>query len=115
MPDVRILVTNRFANKVSDLAGFCCSVRTAVSKVLVFELPLVSVKLDFYAPGCEEGRPPVTVSVSINQGERTPKHAELARELANQMKAAADQAVTCNVGQVKVIFDLMLRKTTTAG
>jgi len=115
MPDVRISVTKEFINKVDDQSKFCCSIRKAVSKLVHIELAGVAVKLEHYAPGCDEERPPVSVGVTINQGDRAPKQAELVQALAHLIKPIADEAIGGNAGKVKTMIDLGMRKTAVAG
>jgi hypothetical protein len=118
MPDVRILPTYGFLVKIpddSDQVDFYRCVRRMVATVFQVELSLVAAKLEHYAPGCEDGRPAVTLGVSLNEGERGPRREVLAQSLAKRLKLLADEAVGGDAGQVKVILDLLLRKTATAG
>lgn len=114
MPDVRITVTDEFY-QVAKLGAFCPGVRQAVADVFGFALAKISVKLDRYAPGCGSERPPVTVSVSVNEGERAPVHVTLVQAVADEVKPLADEAVSGDAGQVKVVLDLCLRKTAVQG
>ncbi len=115
MPDVRISVTEEFIGKVADQSKFCRRIRRTVSELFDIEFAGVAVKLEHYAPGCDEKRPSVSVGVTINQGDRAPRQAELVQTLANQVKPIADEAIGGNAGMVKTMIDLGLRKTATAG
>lgn len=115
MPDVRISVTKGFISKIDDEPRFCCDIRKAVSKLFKIELAGIAVKLEHYAPGCDEERPSVSVGVTINQGDRAPQQAELVQTLADQVKLIANEAIQGNAGKVKAMIDLGLRKTATAG
>lgn len=114
MPDVRISVTTEFISKVTDQSGFCRNVREIVSKLFGIELAGVAVKLEHYAPGCEDERPSVSVGVTIGEGDRASKQTELVQTLAKQVKPIADKAIGGNAGKVKTMIDLGLRKTATA-
>jgi hypothetical protein len=115
MPDVRISVTNEFIGKVNDQSKFCRRIRKTVSDLFDIQLPKVAVKLEHYAPGCDEERPSVSVGVTIGQGDRAPKQAELVQALADQIKPIADEAIGGDAGEIKTMIDLGLRKTAIAG
>ncbi|MGC9599011.1 MAG: hypothetical protein ABSE18_01340 [Minisyncoccia bacterium] len=116
MPDVRIVVADEFINNVQDDAAFCRGVRKAVAELFGFDTAPVCVQLEFYAPGCEDGRPPVVVAISTKyKEERIPQQADLTQRLADQVKRLADEAVGKDVGQIKTRIDLVCRATATAG
>lgn len=115
MPDVHVALTSKFIAKVINQREFFRNIRKAVSELFSIELPKIAVKPEYYAPGCDEGRPSVTVIVTVGQGERAPKHQELAEILVRQVKPIADKAIGGDAGEVKAIIDLELRKTATAG
>jgi len=115
MPDVRITATSSFMEKVKDEDQFCRSIRAMIYDLFQIALPNISVKLESYAPGCEEGRPPLVISVSIGQGSRAPADpGNTAAQIASYAKLIADKVVCGDAGKVKAVFDVVTRKTATA-
>lgn len=110
MPICRITVTKDFQSQFRGLSNFCRSIRQIVADTFKVDVSKVSVKLENYAPGCEDGRPPVAVEVSIGEGERTPIQQELVDVIGAAVKDLTDQTVRGRVDEVKVILDLERRK-----
>lgn len=114
MPDVRVTTTSEFDQKINE-PEFYSGVRKIVADAFGFDLSKVGVKCDGYAPGCDDERPPVTVLVSVGEGNRAPMHAEIAQTIADGVKSLSDSSFGTDVGQIKVILDLCLRKVAVAG
>lgn len=110
MLDVHVSVTSEFHAKTANLPKFCAHVRRIVEELFEVGLPSVSVKMEFYAPGCEEGRPHVAVSVTVNEDHWAPKHDKLLQALADRIKPVADVAIGGDAGKVKAMIDLGIRK-----
>ena len=112
MPRVVITVRRDFIKKVSDQARMCRGIRKVVQDVFRVKLRDVSIKdLEYYAPGCDAHRPPITVEVSINRGDKMPRHYALADEIATGLRLIVNLAAGSSGNVGKLILDLVERKT----
>ena len=114
MPDVRISVTEAYLASVKDKGRLCCKIRVLVALTFDTDIAGVATKLETYAPGCDERRPHLSVSVTIDKEGRRERQQELAQTLVGRVKTvAAEESDMPEVGQVKVVIDLGTRTSAT--
>ena len=116
MPDVRITLTTELRDALKREGNFCSIVRNMIAALFHVDFSAVAVKLEEYAPGCEEHRPHASITVTIRETDDLKAQQQTKTQvLADKLKMIVVRNTTTTVDwEVKAVLDLGLRTTASA-